>query len=63
MRAGQNAMQFAVLDQNAASLRSWRVARSTEANSEVLHLVEDSIRDLFVHDGANEDDPASSGGS
>ena len=31
-------MQFAVLDQNAGSLRGWRVPRSTEANGEVLHF-------------------------
>jgi len=47
VRAGQYSMQFAVLDQNTGSLRSWRVPRSTEADSEVLHLVEHCVRNII----------------
>jgi len=43
-------MQFAMLDQNAGSLRGWRVARSTKADSEVLHLVEHGVRNIFGHE-------------
>ena len=50
VRAGQNSMQLAVLDQNAGSIRGWRVPRSTEADSEVLHLVEHGVRNIFGHE-------------
>src|SRR5260221_7446813 len=48
--AGQNSMLFAALDQNAGSFRGWRVPRSTEADSEVLHLVEHGVGNIFGHE-------------
>jgi hypothetical protein len=43
-------MQFAMLDQSAGSLRGWRIPSSTEADREMLHLVEHGIRNIFRHE-------------
>jgi hypothetical protein len=49
VRASQDSMQFAVLDQNAGSLRGGRIPSSGEADGELLHLVEHGVRDVLGH--------------
>ena len=47
VRAGQDAVPPTVLNQDAASLRGWRLARSGKADSVVLHPVEHGVRNFF----------------
>jgi hypothetical protein len=48
VRAGQDAVPPTVLNQDATSLRGWRLARSGKADSVVLHPVEHGVRNFFA---------------
>jgi len=50
MSASQDADHTAVFDRNAASLRGRLVTRSTESNSELLHFIERSARNIVDHE-------------